>query len=224
MFESLTGQKRERGLTQPIMSFALHAGVIALAVGAGRERPGAVIEMPPDPTVIYIPDRPGPSREVTDRTVSRVPDPVCECEVPFPGPLVVDDFKGGLPKLPGIPLPSLPGIPGRSILDSAQTGVTGVYTEGDLTNSPVLVHFPQPVYPPALKAARLEGEVRTVYVVDANGDVEPGSITIVSSDHPLMAESVRVSLQAARFRPGKVRGIAVRTLVRQTIRFSLMSL
>jgi hypothetical protein len=54
--------------------------------------------------------------------------------------------------------------------------------------------------------------------------VEPGSITVVSTDHLLMAESVRVSLRAARFQPGKVRGIAVRTLVRQTIRFSLMSL
>jgi TonB family protein len=224
MFESLTGQKRERGFTQPIMSFALHAGVIALAVGASRERPGTNNETSLPPEVIYIPDRPGPGREVTDRPVSRVPDPVCECEVPFPGPLVVDDFKGGLPKLPGTPFPSLPGIPGRSILDSAQTGVTGVYTEGDLTDSPVLVHLPQPVYPPALKAAGKEGEVQVVYVVDANGDVEPGSITIVSTDHPLMAESVRVSLRAARFRPGMVRGIAVRTLVRQTIRFSLMSL
>jgi TonB family protein len=224
MFESLTGQKRERGFAQPVMSFALHAAVIAFAVGAGRVGPEAGSTLPPDTTVIYIPDRPAPTREVTRQIVGRAPSPLCHCEVPAPGPIVVDQFKEGLPRLPGNPFPTLPGIPARSILDSAETGLGGVYTEEDLTDSPVLVRFPEPVYPPALKAAGLEGEVRISYVVDSDGDVEPGSISIVSSDHPLMAESVRVSLRAAQFRPGMVRGLPVRTLVRQTIRFSLMPL
>ena len=102
--------------------------------------------------------------------------------------------------------------------------VTGVYREEDLTDSPVIVHLPEPVYPPALKGAGVEGAVQTIYVVDTLGQVEPGSITIVSSDHPFMAESVRTALQGARFQPGRVRGTAVRSLVRQTVRFSLMSL
>jgi TonB family protein len=99
-----------------------------------------------------------------------------------------------------------------------------VYRELDLTDSPVIVHFPQPVYPPALRGAGIEGTVQVTYVVDAIGHVEPGSIIVVSTDHSLMTESVRSALMEARFQPGKVRGTAVRSLVRQTVRFSLMSL
>jgi protein TonB len=110
------------------------------------------------------------------------------------------------------------------MLDPEPIGFPGVYREGDLADSPVVLHFPPPVFPPALRSAGIEGRVRVEYVVDRNGRVEPGSIVVVSTDHPLMAESVRAALLEARFRPGTVGGTPVRALVQQTVRFSLMSL
>ena len=224
MFESLERPKREGRMAQPVMSFAMHAAVIALAVGAGKEDFGVVADPVPMPVVIYDPATTGSRSEVETVIPGPVSPPVCECEILIPGQIELEDPKGRLPLLPGIPAPGLPGIPVRSIVDSGTPGVQGVYTENDLTDSPVLVHFPQPVYPPALKAAGVEGQVQIAYVVGSDGHVEPESISVVSSDHPLMSESVRVSLRAAEFRPGMVRGVPVRTLVRQTIRFSLMPL
>ena len=223
MFEALMREKRERGLAQPMLSFAIHAGLIALAVGRVSQPSKAPPSVDPpifeEWSVIVDRDGGGTSGNVGSGHEDEVPRPILIPGLPLPGPIQVDD-RPGPDRLPGIPT----GIPGRSILDSARSGLPTVYTEGDLTDSPVLVHFPQPVYPPALKAAGVEGKVQIAYVVDSDGRVEPGSIIIVSSDHLLMSESVRVSLRAAQFRPGMVRGIPVRTLVRQTIRFSLMPL
>jgi TonB family protein len=100
----------------------------------------------------------------------------------------------------------------------------GPYQESELSDAPVVIQLVHPVYPPALRAAGVEGAVQVTYVVSPGGGVEPETITIVSSDHPSMAIAVREALLRARFRPGKVRGTPVRALVRQTIRFSLMSL
>ena len=230
MFESLTERVRgPRRVAQPVLSFAIHAGLIALAVGRVADpKP----ERKPEPGTIFIEelvtvdrDGTGTRSEVTDRTETVLPrPPVCHCDLAVPGPVDQDDPGSAIEAIPGLPQSRfLPGVD-HSILDPGQPGDPGVYSEKDLSDSPVLVHFPDPMYPSALRAAGVEGAVQTTYVIDVHGAVEPGSIVIVSSDHSLMAESVRVSLLAARFRPGKVRGIAVRTLVRQTIRFSLMSL
>ena len=225
MFESLTGQKGERRMAQPVLSFAIHASLIALVVGRSPE----ATDSSPGPfrteDVIYVPDRGGSSPKVESGTEAPVPRPVrCDCEIEIPGRIEPVTLKEGLEAIPGLP-PSNPfGSPGQSILDPGANQAPEIYSEGDLTDSPVLVHLPQPVYPHALRTAGVEGMVRVIYVVNIHGGVEPGSITIVSSDHPFMIESVRAALAQARFQPGKVRGTPVRSQVRQTIRFSLMSL
>lgn len=225
MFESLTGQKRERGMTQPVLSLALHASLIALVVGQHPESTGTKGAPGGTEDVIYVPDRSGSSPKVESGMETPVPGPVrCECDIEIPGRIEPITLEGRLEPNPGLPGSNPLGSPGRSILDSGPVQAPEIYLEGDLTDSPVLVHLPQPVYPPALKASGVEGTVQVMYVVDSHGDVEPGSITIVSSDHPFMTESVRAALVGARFQPGKVRGTGVRSLVRQTIRFSLMSL
>jgi TonB family protein len=117
---------------------------------------------------------------------------------------------------------NLIGAPGPVDPEPGQAG--GVFQEGDLTDSPRIVHFPDPRYPPALREIGMEGAVQLAYVVDTLGVVEPGSVTVVSSDHPLMTDAVRLALAGARYLPGRNRGQPVRTKVRQTVRFSLMSL
>ena len=226
MFESLV-EKRERRIAQPVLSFAIHASLIGFAVGfGGRTLPEPA---PPaggisiQPWVMPVADEGRKRPQVGSKTESILPRPSCNCDEPAPGPLQVEN--GGLVAAPGPLVIHIDGGGGGiPATGPGPSGVPGVYQEEDLTDSPVALHFPQPVYPPALKSAGIQGAVRIQYVVDVNGHVEPGSIVVVSTDHPFMAESVRAALLEARFRPGRVRGSPVRTLVRQTVRFSLMSL
>jgi TonB family protein len=226
MFESLTLKEREpRRVAQPVLSFAIHAGLIALAVG--RVSPSVDTGLRTDDPIIeqlVIVDRDAPRARSEVKTGGETPLPPAPVIVDFPVPGPVDLDHPAIESIPGPPVSKfLPGVE-PSILDPGQPGDPGVYSEGDLSDSPVLVHFPDPVYPPALRAAGVEGVVQVTYVIDTHGDVEKASIIIVSTDQPSMAESVRSALGQARFRPGKLHGSTVRTLVRQTIRFSLMSL
>jgi len=55
------------------------------------------------------------------------------------------------------------------------------------------------------------------FVVDASGAVEPGSVTVVSSPSPSLAESLTNHVRALRFAPGKAQGRAVRVLLQWRI-------
>jgi TonB family protein len=59
------------------------------------------------------------------------------------------------------------------------------------------------------------------YVVDSLGRVEPASLRMVESTHPLFEAAVRQAVLASRFRPAEWRGMKVRQLVQQSFVFSL---
>lgn len=225
MFESLTTPTGERRrIAQPMLSFAIHASLIALAVGRGTRPVAGVGDPVVNHGVIYVPDSPGTTRKVEPGTEIPRPAPACDCTIVVPGPIRIRLPESGTEAIPGLPVSNSGRIPGSSIVLPGLPGPIGIYREGDLSDSPAMLQFADPVYPPALRAARVEGAVQVTYVVDALGRVEPESITIVSSDHPSMSDAVRMALLQARFQPGKVRGTPVRSLVQQTIRFSLMRL
>lgn len=79
----------------------------------------------------------------------------------------------------------------------------------------------QPAYPPALRAASVEGEVIVRFVVDTVGRLEPGSIGILAATHPLFADAVADWLRRTRYAPAEYGGGRVRQLVEQRIAFSL---
>jgi TonB family protein len=226
MFESLdSGISGARRLSHPVFSLALHAGVIAFAIGQGTEPvPSGPNGGVTDPDVIYVHDGRGTAAKVEAGPAAPLPRPVCECPVIVPGPLPLDHpIVTGDGIEPGR-LAGPVGHPGVSPMGTGEIQPAGLYREAELTDPPRLLDLPEPVYPPALRMARIGGVVQVTYVVNAGGAVEPESITVVTSDHPSMADAVRAALVRARFIPGKVRGTPVRSLVRQTIRFSLMSL
>ncbi|HEY5220013.1 MAG TPA: energy transducer TonB [Gemmatimonadaceae bacterium] len=80
---------------------------------------------------------------------------------------------------------------------------------------------PIPRYPESLRAAHLEGAVEAQFIVDSTGRVEPGSITILNTNHPLFADAVRRSLLASRYRPAEAHGARVRQIVEQRFEFTL---
>ncbi|HEF4759019.1 TPA: energy transducer TonB [Pseudomonas putida] len=61
---------------------------------------------------------------------------------------------------------------------------------------------PKPIYPPELQRAGIIGEVRVGLTVRADGSVS--KVSILSSDHPDLAEATRVATAQWRFKPWTV--------------------
>jgi beta-lactamase regulating signal transducer with metallopeptidase domain len=91
-----------------------------------------------------------------------------------------------------------------------------------------------PRYPDALRAAGVEGEVQTQFVVNEDGNIEVGTFKVlrsasfghqtrgpsVSADD-LFASAVRAALPNMRYSPAEVGGKHVRQLVQQSFQFKL---
>jgi len=75
-------------------------------------------------------------------------------------------------------------------------------------------------YPPSLFAAHTRGNVVAEFVVNTEGRVEPGTLGIISSTHPLFSDAVRRAVAAAVFTPALRAGKPVRQLVHQPFEFA----
>jgi TonB family protein len=78
-----------------------------------------------------------------------------------------------------------------------------------------------PLYPPKLLADGTEGVVFAHFVVDTSGMVDPGSVEVISSPHPMFTESVVDALGMMHFKPAIRGGVKVRQLVEQRFRFQI---
>jgi TonB family protein len=78
-----------------------------------------------------------------------------------------------------------------------------------------------PIYPPELLASGAEGVVFANFVVDTSGMVDPSTVQVLSSPHPLFTTSVIDALGQMHFRPAVRRGDKVRQLVEQRFRFQI---
>ena len=97
----------------------------------------------------------------------------------------------------------------------------GVYLPSLVQDSPELLSAPTPAYPPLLRAAGVQGEVIVTAVVDTLGLAENGSVRIVRSDNPGFDAAALATVRAARFRPARMYGRAVRVLVQVPVVFRL---
>ena len=78
-----------------------------------------------------------------------------------------------------------------------------------------------PVYPAALHAQGVEGQVIAQFVVDAAGVPEAGSFRVIESSHDLFSAAARGAVERTRFVPAQVGGRAVRQVVQQPFVFRL---
>jgi TonB family protein len=90
-----------------------------------------------------------------------------------------------------------------------------------LTNGGELQRSLQDRYPAQLYANRVSGSVTATFVVGADGRVDPGSISIVSSPHPGFNAPTQGVLRRARFRPARVKGQPVRVQVTMPIAWTI---
>ncbi len=78
-----------------------------------------------------------------------------------------------------------------------------------------------PEYPPALRDAKIQGQVLAQFVVDADGKADMRTFKVLKSDHDLFSDAVRAALVEMQFSPAMLKGTRVMQLVQQPFQFSL---
>jgi TonB family protein len=80
---------------------------------------------------------------------------------------------------------------------------------------------PQPVYPPLLQQAGIQGVVKVEAIIDTTGHVEPNSVRVVESPNPGFDQAAKTVVLKSLYRPARVYGRAVRVLIQQPINFQI---
>jgi TonB family protein len=125
------------------------------------------------------------------------------------------------------PAPSNEGVVVRIRLDSSGTQkvetldsarvdslrLAGVLLETRVDERPSVLMMSELRYPDDLRVMGIQGRVEFKCIIGRDGRVEPASIRVVRADDGGFIFNARQVLLGARFRPGKVRGVPVRTLV-----------
>lgn len=229
LLESQAVPNRRAGGT--VISVAVHTGVIALAIAATARATIAPPNLGEKPVVIAVtppPRKTDPPPIHTDATSSggavgpvienvlvppvKVPDhlPIVDLTHPPTG----DDFCAACARA-ALAI----GVQGATGLTSPTGLYTAVTVEKAAAPQP---GNPSPVYPPALRAAQLEGAVVARFVVDTTGLAEPATITFTETTRAQFAEAVRQALLRSRYLPATIGGRKVRQLVEQRFAFTLV--
>ncbi len=100
---------------------------------------------------------------------------------------------------------------------AAQTVFTA--TEVDTPAAPDSGDLIRPVYPDSMFNNAVPGRALAEFVVDATGDVNMDTFSIVTATHPQFGEAVRRAVKDQRYRPAVRRGSRVQQVVQQPFDF-----
>jgi protein TonB len=95
------------------------------------------------------------------------------------------------------------------------------FIEAAVDEKPERMSSPPLEYPDLLRQAGIEGSVVIEVIIDTTGRAEPGSMRVVSSSNKAFEMSARDVVLKSLYRPGRVRGQAVRVLVQVPVSFSI---
>ena len=95
------------------------------------------------------------------------------------------------------------------------------FNEAVVDEKPSLVSPPQLDYPDLLRQAGIEGTVLIEVIIDTTGHAEPASLRVAQSSNRAFELSAREAVLKSLYRPGRVRGQAVRVLVQVPINFNI---
>ena len=95
----------------------------------------------------------------------------------------------------------------------------GAYFEFQVEQPAAFLEGPAPVYPAALRAQNVNGQVIAQYVVDTTGLPIVSTFKIIESSHPDFTASVREAIGGMRFSPALVGGRRVKQLLQQPFVF-----
>jgi protein TonB len=180
------------------------------------------------PAVVAVarPDS-SPPAGASSRSPAKVSPPPVVSTAKAPQPTPQRDAPTALPSAP-VALPTVAGVAIPNIVTpnvdsimraSAKTKIdrdsyAEIATAGKLrtqglgddrvASPPLLIGaVPQPRFPDALRAQRIEGDVVVQFLVDVNGRVDPTSMKVVRSPHELFTNAVRNVLPNFRFEPAR---------------------
>ncbi len=102
--------------------------------------------------------------------------------------------------------------------DGAGTGLDA-FDVADLEKRPEAVSQVAPVYPAALRKARIEGSVTLVFLLNEGGTVEDPRVE--TSTHSEFEKPALDAVRRWKFRPGMREGKAVKTFMRLPMRFRM---
>jgi protein TonB len=95
------------------------------------------------------------------------------------------------------------------------------FIEAVVDEKPERIKDPPLEYPDLLRQAGIEGNVVIEVIIDTTGHAEPGSLRVVQSTNKAFELSARDAVLKSVYRPGRVRGQAVRVLVQVPISFTI---
>jgi len=95
------------------------------------------------------------------------------------------------------------------------------FIEAVVDEKPERVSTPSLDYPDLLRQAGIEGTVVVEVIIDTLGRAEPGSLRVVQSTNKAFEIPAKDAVLKSLYRPGRVRGQAVRVLVQVPISFSI---
>jgi len=110
---------------------------------------------------------------------------------------------------------------GPQLLPYPGFGANSSFTVDQVDDPVQYVGGPLPKYPDSLKAAKIEGRVTVRYIVGTNGLVEANSLQVINSTSKEFEAPALEAIRKSTFRPAKMKGVPVRQIVEQVVRFTL---
>ena len=96
-----------------------------------------------------------------------------------------------------------------------------VYAVAAVDERAEIVSAPPLEYPPALQHAGLQGRVTVQAVIDTLGRAEPASLKVIAHPNAAFDESARAYVLHAVFRPARIKGRAVRVLIKVPVDYRI---
>jgi protein TonB len=224
------GRKVGGTASSSVMSLALHGALIYAAVMATMTVHEAIQQAQIDTTLVFLTqqqEKPPEPEEQKPQLASLTPPPqgfqtvVVVTQIPTEIPPVnlnerfdPRDYSGV-----GVEGGIAQGVVGGT--GPVPTDLAQVYVEAVVDEPPIRLSGPQPQYPPLLKDAGIEGSVRVQVVIGIDGHPEPDTFRVMESTNKAFEKPARDAVLGSVFRPGRMRGQAVRVLVEVPIVFNI---
>lgn len=228
MFDKLVVSKPERRtlkerLPSTMFSIVLHGGLIwagvVLTMNATQEETKTAV----DTTLIFVqPDQPKEPPPPQLATLEPPPKGFQTLSAPIDIPTEIPpiDLKERFDPRDYSGVGQEGGVANGVVGGTGPVDLNQVFQEAVVDEIPERLAGPYPTYPPMLKEAGIQGTVVVEFVVDTTGHPEPSSWRVISSPQNLFTTAAKDAVLRTIYRPGRMRGRAVRVLVRQPISFT----
>jgi len=230
LVESRPKRRGVKGLlSSSFMSVAIHTGIVYGAVAATMRGTEIIQEITQDTTMLFLIEEqepePEPEQPPPPQLATLNPPPkgfqtlTAPVEIPTEIPPVNLNERFDPRDYSGV------GVEGG--LAEGVEGGTGpvdldqVFVEAIVDEPPIRLSGPPPVYPPLLKDAQIEGRVIFELVVGVDGHPEEETLKVIESSNRAFERNARAAVLGSVYRPGRMRGMPVRVLIRQPITFTI---